>query len=189
MPKIASKTPEEILRLPYERVLIPEEEGGFSANIAEFEGCFAQGETADEALSALHDTALEWIQAELEDNKEIPKPWIDQQASGKLLLRLPKSLHQTVIRLARREGVSVNQYLVSKIAAATSQDSVLAAVEQRISQFTDQKWRAFQACRIAASTAHRTFGATSVVVDLASEGDYAATAGLKSVEGIHIWPK
>jgi len=35
----------EILRKPYARVLVPDENGGFFAEILEFPGCFAEGET------------------------------------------------------------------------------------------------------------------------------------------------
>jgi len=140
-PKALPLTPQQILSRPYERVLIPEEEGGFSAYIAEFEGCMAQGETADEALNRLYETAIVWIEAELEEGKEIPEPWNLQQFSGKFLLRLPKSLHQQVAKLADKEGVSLNQYLVSKIAATTREDSLLAALEQRIKEHWLEEWR------------------------------------------------
>lgn len=123
-----------ILKQPYERVLIPEEEGGFSAYIPEFEGCIAQGETADEALTALHDTAISWLEAELEAGKDIPEPWNLQEFSGKLLLRLPKSLHQQLARLANKEGVSLNQYLVSKLSTISREDSLLAALERRLNE-------------------------------------------------------
>lgn len=120
-----SLDPKEILKMPYERVLIPEEEGGFSAYIAEFEGCFAQGDSADEALAALHETALAWLQAELDDQKDIPAPWNIKEFSGKMLLRLPKGLHREVARFADREGVSLNQYVMQKLAASVREDQVV----------------------------------------------------------------
>ncbi|KKM61029.1 hypothetical protein LCGC14_1535950, partial [marine sediment metagenome] len=39
----------EILRKPYARVLIPDESGGYFAKILEFPGCYAEGETPNEA--------------------------------------------------------------------------------------------------------------------------------------------
>lgn len=125
---------EGILKKPYERVLIPEEEGGFSAYIPEFEGCIAQGETADEALNTLHDTAIEWIESEVEAGKEIPEAWNLQQFSGKILLRLPKSLHQELAKLANKEGVSLNQYLVFQLSAAAGEKALLAALDKRLGQ-------------------------------------------------------
>lgn len=132
MTKVPSPAPPEILKRPYERVLIPEEDGGFSAYIAEFEGCFAQGETADEALAALNNTAIAWIEAELEAGHSIPEPWNAQEFSGRLLLRLPKSLHQQLGRLANKEGVSLNQYLVSRLSSTMRDDVLMAALEERV---------------------------------------------------------
>jgi antitoxin HicB len=138
-PKALQATPQEILKLPYERVLIPEEEGGFSAYISEFEGCVAQGETADEALTALQNTAVVWLEAELEAGKEIPEPWNLQEFSGKLLLRLPKSLHQQLARMADKERVSLNQYLVSRLSATNREDVLFAAWEKRLEQVQPPK--------------------------------------------------
>ena len=78
---------------------------------------FCSGETADEALSALHDTAVAWLEAAINDGNDIPEPWNLQEFSGRLLLRLPKSLHQQLARLADRETTSLNQYAVQKLAA------------------------------------------------------------------------
>ncbi len=107
--------PKELLKRPYERVLIPEDEGGFSAYISEFEGCLAEGETPEEALTNLELTALGWIEAEQDAGRPIPQAWNDQTFSGKLLLRLPKSLHRRLSLQASKEGVSLNQYVIYKL--------------------------------------------------------------------------
>jgi hypothetical protein len=51
------------------------------------------------------------------DDDPIPEPGehVDE-ASGKLQLRLPKSLHRQIARLAEREGVSINTLLVTAAA-------------------------------------------------------------------------
>ncbi|MBV8452292.1 MAG: type II toxin-antitoxin system HicB family antitoxin [Deltaproteobacteria bacterium] len=49
------------LCLPYARVLTPEESGGYSAEMLEFPGCFAKGETADEAVHNLEEVAESWV--------------------------------------------------------------------------------------------------------------------------------
>src|SRR6267143_1819011 len=107
-----NKTPQEILKQPYERVLIPEDEG-FSASVREFEGCYAYGESANQALQNLEEVALVWIEAQLEKGEEIPRPWNEETYSGRFALRMPKSLHQQLARLADHEGTSLNQYMVS----------------------------------------------------------------------------
>lgn len=64
----------EILGKPYKRVITPEEDGGFSAQIVEFSGCFAEGETADEAAANLERAAEAWVEGALEDGFVIPEP-------------------------------------------------------------------------------------------------------------------
>jgi predicted RNase H-like HicB family nuclease len=110
------KTPEAYLKEPYSRILIPNDEGGYSAEILEFPGCFAEGDTADETMQALERAAESWIQATLDQGQDIPQPFMNQGYGGKIALRLPRSLHRQAARLAERDGVSLNQFLVSAIA-------------------------------------------------------------------------
>ena len=115
-------TAQEYLRKPYSRILIPNEEGGYSAELLEFPGCVAQGETTDEAYKNLEDAAESWIEACQETNQEIPEPFINQGFGGKIALRLPRSLHRQAARLAERDGVSLNQYLVAAVAGKVGED-------------------------------------------------------------------
>lgn len=66
----AHKRAKELLLLPYVRVLVPEEDGGFSAAIPEFPGCFADGNSAKEAARNLERAAYSWLRALLEGGKE-----------------------------------------------------------------------------------------------------------------------
>src|SRR5882724_1300266 len=111
------KTPEEYLKEPYSRVLVPDEAGGYSAEMLEFPGCFAEGETADDTMQALERAAKSWIQAALEQGQEIPQPFMNQGYGGKVALRLPKSVHRKAVQFAERDGTSLNQFLVSAVAA------------------------------------------------------------------------
>jgi antitoxin HicB len=111
------KTVEEYLKEPYSRVLIPDEGGGYSAEILEFPGCFAKGETANKAMQALERAAESWIRATLDQGQDIPQPFVNQGYGGKVALRLPRSLHRKAVQFAERDGTSLNQFLVSAIAA------------------------------------------------------------------------
>ena len=110
------KSVQEYLKEPYARILIPDEEGGFSAEILEFPGCFAEGDTADEAMQALDRAADAWIQAALDQGQAIPPPFRNQGYGGKIALRLPRSLHRQATEFAERDGTSLNQFSVSAIA-------------------------------------------------------------------------
>lgn len=113
----STRTPEEYLKDPYARVLIPDgETGTYTARILEFPGCITEADSIEEALKRLEDTAESWIQACLDIGKAIPQPAATQEYGGKVALRLPRSLHQQAVEVAEFERVSLNQFLVSAIA-------------------------------------------------------------------------
>lgn len=104
------------LRQPYARIVIPESDGTFRGEILEFPGCIATGDTPADALSELEEVASAWLQGALEQNQPIPEPVDNTQFSGRLVLRLPKSLHKKAARIAERDGVSLNQFIVMSLA-------------------------------------------------------------------------
>jgi predicted RNase H-like HicB family nuclease len=108
---------EEYLKKPYTKILVPDETGAYSAEILEFPGCFAEGDTPDEAIRNLDEAAKSWIEVSLEQGQEIPEPHLNQGYNGKIALRLSRSLHHKAVQMAERDGVSLNQFLVSAIAA------------------------------------------------------------------------
>ena len=63
-----------LLAQPYSWIVIPQDNGAYSAHVLEFQGCNAEGESADEALRNLQDAADGWIRACLATGQEIPKP-------------------------------------------------------------------------------------------------------------------
>ena len=98
-----TKAPEGFLRLPYARVVVPEQGGGFFAEVLEFPGCFAEGDTASEALENLEKVATSWVSAALSQGQEIPEPTQALGFTGKYLLRLPRGLHRQAAKMALRE--------------------------------------------------------------------------------------
>jgi predicted RNase H-like HicB family nuclease len=134
-----TKRPEEYLKEPYSRVLIPDAESGtYTAVILEFPGCIAQGDTPQEAYERLEDAAKDWIEAALDLRQEIPFPSQSLSFGGKVLLRLPKSLHRQSAIIAEKEGVSLNQFIVSALAervgALKLYDKLTNKLEQKIVQ-------------------------------------------------------
>ncbi|HMD87847.1 MAG TPA: toxin-antitoxin system HicB family antitoxin, partial [Anaerolineaceae bacterium] len=123
--------PNDYLKQPYTRILIPNEDNSYSAEMLEFPGCFAQGDTPDEAIKALENAALSWIEVALDRGLMIPEPFMNQGYNGKIALRLPKSLHRQSAELAEREGVSLNQFLVSAISARVGAEDLLTRLMDR----------------------------------------------------------
>lgn len=104
------------LARPYSRILIPQEGGRFSAEILEFPGCFAEGETAAAAYANLEDAAASWLAACLAVGTPVPPPLTNYEASGRFALRLPRSLYGRAAKIAAAEGTSLNQFIATAVA-------------------------------------------------------------------------
>jgi antitoxin HicB len=103
----------ELMKKPFGRLLIPDPDGGFVGEIKELPGCVTQGETEAETLANLNEAMELWLEAALKQRLPIPEPESQRAYSGKLLLRLPKSLHGKLADAAETDGVSINQWIVS----------------------------------------------------------------------------
>lgn len=117
------KTLDEYLDLPYRITIVHDrdEDGneGFVAEVEELPGAISQGATPEEAVSGVYDAMAGWISVALEDGREIPEPTDLEAYSGRFLLRVPRGLHAELARQAEREGVSLNQYVATTLAAAS----------------------------------------------------------------------
>jgi antitoxin HicB len=107
---------DEYLKRPYSRVVIPENDGTYRSEILEFPGCIASGDTAAQALASLEDVAESWLESILARGQSVPEPFEENEFSGKLVLRLAKSIHQKAAKAARRDGVSLNTLIANCVA-------------------------------------------------------------------------
>ena len=107
---------DEALVAPYARVLTKDaEDGGFAAEVLEFPGCFSAGDTAEEAMANLEEAMALWVEGELEQGHEIPRPFEATEFSGQISLRVLPSMHERATLAARLEGVSLNRWLSDAI--------------------------------------------------------------------------
>jgi len=113
---IEAMSPAAYLGKPYGRVVTPESDGSFHAEILEFPGCIAIGDEPAEALANLEEVAASWLEATIEKGQDVPEPQDASGFSGKLVLRLPKSLHRKAARQAALDNVSLNQFIVASVA-------------------------------------------------------------------------
>lgn len=103
---------------PYNIIVraIHDEAGSYYvANVLEFDGCIATGDTKEEAYESVYEVLEGFIEDMLEDGDPIPEPVGDETFSGNLRVRLPKSLHRQLSQSAKIEGISLNQYLINKL--------------------------------------------------------------------------
>jgi len=135
----------QVVAKAYGRRLVPDPDGGYTASIHEFPGCFAEGETADEALTELNAAATAWVAAALESGHRVPEPIDASDHSGKIALRVPRTLHRMAAERAVMEGVSVNQLLVTAVANFLGQRdglsrALLQVREEAASCFAQVMW-------------------------------------------------
>ncbi len=92
--------------------------GGYFATHPELDGCMAEGATLDEVVSNLADSRELWIEARLSSGYPVPEP-VAEEYSGKVSLRMPPSRHEHLVRLAARDGISLNLLINSVLASYT----------------------------------------------------------------------
>jgi predicted HicB family RNase H-like nuclease len=55
----------------------------------------------------------------------MPQPLRTSNFSGKIVVRMTPSLHESLATVAQLEGVSLNQYMVSALSRSAGRDEVL----------------------------------------------------------------
>ncbi len=109
----------DYMKLPYTRLVqeINDESGHyFFGRILELDGCQSTGDTLDDLYESLNEAMEGYLEVKLENNLAIPVPELTNNYSGKFVVRLPKSLHQRLAIEADKEGVSLNQLALYKLA-------------------------------------------------------------------------
>ncbi|GAB3489073.1 hypothetical protein GCM10027399_04590 [Curvibacter fontanus] len=110
------------------------EDQGYIAVAPELDGCSAFGETPAEAATEIELAIEAWIDAALAAGNPVPPPIplnVDAKRSGKYLLRLGSSLHETVAELADAAGQSLNSYILSAIHLKIGFDAGNSIAEHR----------------------------------------------------------
>ena len=90
-----------------------EEDECYIATIPEFPGLSAFGDAQEKAIKEAKIALKGFIKVYKEDGCDLPKPYLLEPFSGQTRLRLPKSLHASLAKEAKREGVSLNTYILS----------------------------------------------------------------------------
>lgn len=112
---------EQCLEQPYEIALVRREGvdgASWCAQVVEFPGCEAWAGTEEDALAAVRQAMVTWVQEALDNERPVPAPKAAAAHSGRLLVRMPPSLHSGLARLADREKVSLNTLIVGVLSGA-----------------------------------------------------------------------
>ena len=90
--------------LPYRTDLyFDRDDDAWIVSFPELPGCKAHGATRPEALEAGDEIKELWLRTAIEKRASIPEPQPEPSYSGKLGLRLPKSLHERAVKAAVAE--------------------------------------------------------------------------------------
>jgi len=107
----------DLSKYPFEvRPLSKEDGGGYLISFSDFNECISDGETVDEAIKNGLDALAETIAALEDMGKPVPEPGSGAVFSGKLPLRISKSLHARLAKQAHLEGVSMNSLIQEFVA-------------------------------------------------------------------------
>jgi len=95
-------------------VLWSDEDRCYVVTLPAWQNARTHGATIEEAVRNGREVLALLIESASKHGEPIPPP--EKRFSGNLRLRLPASLHGRLAREAEREGVSLNQWIVSRLA-------------------------------------------------------------------------
>ena len=81
------------------------------AKVKELQGCMTEADTWEEIHEMIHDAMAGWIDISLQKGLPIPEPQPAVENEGTFSVGLPKSLHHDLVLAAKRDGVSLNQFV------------------------------------------------------------------------------
>lgn len=96
--------------------------GGFMFTMPDIPGVVADGETELDAIADGREAFIATVSAIVDMGQEVPAPaftvedFTPVSASGKVLARLPRSMHMQLTARAKTEGVSLNSLVLTFIA-------------------------------------------------------------------------
>jgi predicted HicB family RNase H-like nuclease len=94
------------------------EDQEFVATCAEFPSLSWLAPSQIEALQGLEAMIRDVITDMEEEGEEVPLPFAERSYSGKFNVRVGESLHRKLVKDAAQDGLSLNQYVVRKLADA-----------------------------------------------------------------------
>jgi len=109
----------------------------YIATVSELPGLSAFGSSPEETVKELSIAKKAYLDVLEEDGEEIPEPDLLKPFSGQTRLRLPKTLHESLTNGAKKEGVSLNTYIVQLL----SERNPLVEISHRIATLEDNVYK------------------------------------------------
>ncbi|MCH4013417.1 MAG: toxin-antitoxin system HicB family antitoxin [Solobacterium sp.] len=111
----------------------------WEARYPDLPGVVGGGETAQEALEDAEDNLKAHLEFLKEDGVLPPEPTDLEESnySGKISLRMSKSLHEKVSLIAKKEGISINQFINEAIAEHVGCKEITYSVSNMFQYFKE----------------------------------------------------
>ena len=116
------KNIEYYMSLHYPVTIVKEDDGSYFIEYPDLEGCFACGETIEDALQMGEDARREWTECALESASFIPEPTSAADCPDNYKVHMPKSLYRTLSKRSKEEHCSMNQLCVYLLAKGCSEN-------------------------------------------------------------------
>ena len=132
---------EYYMKLPYSILLHEVEDEGekyWIADVTELPGCKSHGSTVEEAVKSVEEAKKDWILDSLKEGEEVPTPVERDRYSGRMLVRMSRSLHRSLALIADTEKLSLNQLIVTMRAKEAGRLNVLNRVEDKAHNLLDK---------------------------------------------------
>lgn len=126
-------TLDELQKVDYPvKIEFDPEEDTYVAEFLDLPGCSGDGSSVEEAYRHAIEAKNEWLRITVEQGLGVPKPSKTSDYSGRVLLRMPTSLHSALADKATLYHSSLNQYIVQLLAGA----SVGYPLERQLDELT-----------------------------------------------------
>jgi antitoxin HicB len=125
---------EDLAARPYPmNVFQDSESGDWVAEVTDLPGCVGVGDSRAEAASVAEGFIRDWIDEAVSQSWDIPEPTPRVEASGRFVVRLPKSLHAWLQVRAEVEATSLNQLVVALLSERGTRRETLELVQNALS--------------------------------------------------------
>lgn len=152
--------------------------GDWVAEVSDLPGCIGVGDTRTEAVAVAERFIRDWIEEALAQGWKVPPPSTQVEASGKFVVRLPRSLHARLQGLAGDEGTSLNQLVVALLSEQSGRKETLRTLQQALAE-----WQQPPTCRFAT-----LWGPVAGHPPQISSGTYTTELGYRPHLRVHEGP-
>jgi antitoxin HicB len=131
--KMKDRKAEELVRDPYPmRVFQDPDSANWVADVIDLPGCVGVAKTPQEAVKVAEAFIRDWINEAVAQGWDVPEPSTRSEASGRFVVRLPRSLHARLQESAEIEGTSLNQLVVAMLSERVVARELLSRVDSAL---------------------------------------------------------